>query len=173
MLKKHKTYLKPKRPFDKARIDSELKIKRDFGLKNKREIWKAEAKVKAMREKAKSLIKESEEEQQKLFDQLKKIGLEVNAIGDVLALEAKDYLERRLQTIVAKKGLAPTIRSARQMISHRRVYVDGRVVDKPSFIVPVELEDKIEIKASRKQKKPQSQESSQEENKQEAEAAAQ
>lgn len=153
MLKKHKTYMKPKRPFDKSRIDSEQKIKKDFGLKNKREIWKAEAQVKAMREKAKGLIKESQEEQQKLFGQLKRIGLEVNAIGDVLALEAKDYLERRLQTIVAKKGISPTIRSARQMIAHRRIRVNGKTVDKPSFIVPVELEDKIEIKPSRKQNK--------------------
>lgn len=152
MLKKHKTYLKPKRPFDKTRIEEERKIKKEFGLKNKREIWKAEAKVKAMREKAKGLIKASKEEQEKLFSQLKRIGLDVNSIGDVLALESKDYLERRLQTIVAKKGLAKSIRSSRQMIAHRRVYVDGKIVDKPSFIVPVELEDKIDIKNSKKSK---------------------
>ena len=56
MKRKHKKYSRPKRPFDKSRIDEEAQIIKDFGLKNKREIWKAEAKVKVMREKAKKLI---------------------------------------------------------------------------------------------------------------------
>lgn len=146
MIKKHKTYLKPKTPFDSNRINEEKQIKKDFGLKNKKEIWKAESQVNSMRDKAKRLIKASKEEQEKLFSQLKRIGLDVNSIGDVLSLEAKDYLERRLQTIVARKGIAPTTRSARQMIAHKRIFVDGKIVDKPSFIVPVDLEDKIDSK---------------------------
>ena len=43
MKRKHKIYSKPKRPFDKARIEEEGGIVEEFGLKNKREIWKAEA----------------------------------------------------------------------------------------------------------------------------------
>jgi len=63
MKRKHKTYSRPKRPFDKERIDEEAKIKKEFGLKNKKEIWKADARVKAMREKAKRAITKNPEEQ--------------------------------------------------------------------------------------------------------------
>jgi len=73
MKRKHKIYSRPKRPFDKARIDEEVIIKEKYGLKNKKEIWRADAKVRIMRQKAKTLIKASEEEKQALFEQLKKI----------------------------------------------------------------------------------------------------
>jgi len=147
MKRKHKTYSKPKRPFDKVRIDEEAKIKKDYGLKNKKEIWKADAHVKSLREKAKKLISAKPEEQEALFERMKKIGIEVNSIADVLSLEKKDYLERRLQTIVARKRLSTTLRGARQMISHKKVLVNGRVVDSPSYIVPVVFEGKISLKS--------------------------
>ena len=81
MKRKHKIYSRPKRPFDKARLDEEAKITKEFGLKNKKEIWKAEAKIKSMREKAKKLISAEYEKQEELFNQLKKIGIDVNSIG--------------------------------------------------------------------------------------------
>ncbi len=173
MKRKHKTYSKPKRPFDKVRIDEEAKIKKEFGLKNKKEIWKAEAKIKTMREKAKKLIKAPEEDQKKLFEQLQKIGLKVGSIGDVLALDKKDILERRLQTIVTRKGLATTTKSARQLIVHKKILVEGRIIDKPSYIVPVNLEDKITVKENKKAeiKKKENVEEIPEEDKAEAEKA--
>ena len=145
MKRKHKTYSKPKRPFDKQRIDEEARIKKEFGLKNKKEIWKAEARIKAIREKAKKLISASPEEQHALFDRLKKIGLNVNSIANVLSLDKRNYLERRLQTIVSKK-LATTLKSARQLITHKKVLVNENVIDSPSYIVPVKVEDKITLK---------------------------
>lgn len=151
MKRKHKIYSRPKRPFDKARIDEEVVIKKEFGLKNKREIWKAEAKIRTIRRSAKRLITSTKEEQEALFDRLKRIGLKVNSIADVLGLDKTDYLNRRLQTIVSVKGVAPTVKSARQLITHKRILVNGKVVDTPSYIVPVELEDKIEIKQKTKQ----------------------
>ena len=72
MKRKHKLYSKPKRPFDKARIDEEAEVKKEFGLKNKKEIWKADSKIKSIREKAKKLIGADEKEQKALFDRLKK-----------------------------------------------------------------------------------------------------
>ena len=146
MKRKHKKYSKPKRPFDKTRIEEEAIIKKEFGLKNKREIWKAEAKIKSIREKAKKLISSNKEDQQAFFDRLKKMGLEVNSIGEVLALDKKDYLNRRLQTILVKKELATTIRTARQLISHKKVLVDERIVNSPSYVVPIKLENKISLK---------------------------
>jgi small subunit ribosomal protein S4 len=146
MKRKHKIYSRPKRPFDKARIEEEGGIVEEFGLKNKREIWKAEAKIKIIREKAKRLISAKPEEQQILFNKLNKMGLKVNSISSVLSLDKKDYLRRRLQTIIVTKKLTVTIKQARQLIVHKKVLVDGRAVDSPSYIVPVELENKITLK---------------------------
>ena len=153
MNRKHKQYSRPKRPFDKTRIEEEAKIKKDFGLKNKKEIWKAEAKIKVMREKAKKLISANKETQQALFDKLKKMGLNANSIGEILALDKKDYLNRRLQTILVKKELTTTMRAARQLITHKKVLVDGKAVNSPSYIVPVKLKNKITLKQKAKKSK--------------------
>lgn len=153
MKRKHKSYSRPKRPFEKSRIEEEAKIKKKFGLKNKKEIWKAEARIKSIREKAKRLISSEKDEKQALFDRLKKIGLNVNSIADVLSLSKEDYLNRRLQTLVLRKGLATTPRSARQLIVHKKILVNGNAVNSPSYIVPIDLEDKISLKESDKAKK--------------------
>ncbi len=146
MKRKHKKYSKPKKSFDKPRIEEEVRIKEEFGLKKKREIWKAEAKVKKMRERAKNLISVEPEKQERLFESLKKMGLNVNSISDVLSLDKKDYLKRRLQTVLVNKNMANTPKAARQLITHKKVLVDGKVVSIPSYIVPVELENKIALK---------------------------
>ena len=143
MKRKHKQYSRPKRPFDKKRFEEEAEIKKEFGLKNKKEIWKSDAKIKSIREKAKKLISSNEEEQKKLFEKLQKIGLKVNSIADALGLEKKDYLKRRLQTMVFEKKLTPTINTARQKITHKKVLVNGKIIGSPSYIVPVLLENKI------------------------------
>ena len=150
MKRKHKIYSRPKRPFDKARIEEEKGIVEEFGLKNKREIWKADAKIKSIREKAKRLISAKPEEQKALFNQLNKIGLKVNSISSVLSLDKKDYLKRRLQTVVVEKKLATTSKQARQFIVHKKVLVDGKAVSIPSYVVPVDLENKITLKEKKK-----------------------
>jgi len=160
MKRKHKRYSKPKRPFEKNRIEEEAKLKKEFGLKNKREIWKAEAKIKSIREKAKKLISASPEKQKDLFNRLKKIGLNVNSISDALGLDKRDYLNRRLQTVLVNKKIARTPKSAMQMITHKKIIVGGEVVQIPSYIVPVELENKISVKEkSKKNKKEKTEES--------------
>ena len=99
------------------------------------------------------MISASSEDQQALFNRLKKIGLEVNSIADILSLDKRDYLGRRFQTVVANKKIATTQKSARQLITHKRVLVDGNIVNSPAYIVPTKLEDKITLKE--KKKKPQ------------------
>ena len=153
MKRKHKTYSRPKRPFDKARIEEEAKIKEDFGLKNKKEIWKADAQIKSIREKAKKLISSEEGEKKSFFERLKKDGFNVSSISDVLSLDKRDYLKRRLQTVIVTKNFARTLKSARQLITHKKVLIEGRVINAPSYIVPIILEDKISLKVSRKPKK--------------------
>lgn len=153
MKRKHKKYSKPKRPFDKQRIDEEAGIKKEFGLKNKREIWKADAKINSMRDRAKKLITADPKEQKELFERLRKIGLNVNSIADVLSLEVRDHLKRRLQTVLVIKKLATTPRMARQLITHKKVLVGGEIVNKPSYIVSVELENKISLKPKKQRQK--------------------
>src|SRR3990172_4785504 len=105
MKRKHKLYSRPKRPFDKVRIEEEAKIKEEFGLKNKVEIWRADSAVKNIRSKAIKLIPKTKEEQKALYEKLQKIGLKVNSIADILSLDKTDYLNRRLQTVVFNKKL--------------------------------------------------------------------
>ena len=155
MKRKHKQYSRPKRPFDKARFEEEAKIKEEFGLKNKREIWRADARVKSIREKAKKLISAKPEEQQALFNRLKEIGLNVGSIPDVLSLDKSDYLQRRLQTVLVKKKLAKTPKEARQLIVHKKVMIGKNAVDSPSYIVPVDMEDKISLRVKVKKVKEQ------------------
>ena len=155
MKKQHKIYSKPRRRFDKIRIEEEAAIKKEFGLKNKKEIWRVEAKIDLIREKAKKLVSASLKDQQILFNKLKKIGLEVNSIGDVLSLNKRDILKRRLQTILFDKKIAKTIKNARQLITHKKVLINGEVINSPSYLVPTELEDKICLKKKiKKMKKP-------------------
>lgn len=149
MIRKKKRYSRPKKPFDKLRIEEENKIKEKYGLKNKKEIWKAEYKIKKIREKAKKILTASYEEQKKFIEKLNKIGLNVKNISDVLALNKEDWLERRLQTILSKKyNITPKL--ARQLIVHKHVTVGGVRVNSPSYIIKKGEEDKIEITLKKK-----------------------
>jgi small subunit ribosomal protein S4 len=146
MRKIRKTYSKPRRPWDSARIDEEKKIMKKYGLRRKREIWRAAALLRSFRERARNLAAlKNEEEEKKLLDRLYRLGLlERGAtLNDVLGLTVENILERRLQTIVFKKGLANTIKQARQYIVHGHIGVEDRSVKFPSFLVTRELEDKI------------------------------
>jgi len=147
MRKIRKTYSKPRRPWDKARIEEEAKIMKKYGLRRKREIWRAAALLRSFRQRARNLAAvKNEEEEKKLLERLYRLGLleKGASLNDVLSLTVEDILERRLQTIVAKKGLANTVKQARQFIVHGHIGVEGRRVKFPSFLVTRELEDKID-----------------------------
>ena len=153
MIRKKNRFSRPHKLYDKIRIGQENKLVEMYGLKNKKEIWKAEAKVKYFRNRAKILITSGQDEQKNFFDKLNSIGLLVKRIADVLALNKEDILKRRLATIVWKKGLSKTARHARQMITHKNVLVDGRSIDVPSYLVPVAIESHISVKHSRAKSK--------------------
>jgi small subunit ribosomal protein S4 len=146
-IKKKKTrYSKPKKIYDRDRIEEENKLIQKYGLKNKKEIWKAKSEISRIRRRAKALIQKSEEEKQEFFKKLNKMGLKVKEVADILALTEKDLLERRLQTIVFKKGLAKTPKQARQLIVHKYVLVNKEAINTPSFKITIDLEDKISLK---------------------------
>ena len=144
--RKRKMFSRPKKLFDRTRMDEENVLVNKYGLKNKREIWKAKTAVSKLRRRAKTLIGKSDEEQRAFFDKLTKGGIKIVDISDVLALTEESVFERRLQTFVVKKKLASTVKGARQLIVHKNVLVDGKVVNIPSFVVTLDLEDKISLK---------------------------
>ncbi len=137
MIKKRKTYTKPKNLFDKSRIEGDKELTKRYGLKNKAEIWKAESEVKRIRTEAKRLIIEPEK-QEAFFKNLEIRGLIKDSeatIDAVLSLSKENLLNRRLQTIVFKLGFARTIKEARQLITHRKIKINGKIVTIPSYTV--------------------------------------
>jgi len=144
--RKRKLFSRPKKLFDRVRMDEENVLIEKYGLKNKREIWKAKTVVSKLRRRAKMLISKEIKEQQSFFDKLNKMGLKISNVSDVLALTEEDIIKRRLQTFLFKKKMANTVKMARQLIVHKSVLVNGVVVNIPSFVVTKELEDKILIK---------------------------
>jgi len=145
--KQHKKFTSPRRLFDKARIDEENILLKNYGLKNKKEIWKADFLVNKARNQAKALITASAEKQKEFIERLIAKGLVKKGaqIDDVLALTKEAILERRLQTVVFKKGIAKTAKAARQSITHRHIMVDGEIVTVPSYFVNLYNENKISL----------------------------
>ncbi|MBI2452188.1 30S ribosomal protein S4 [Candidatus Pacearchaeota archaeon] len=148
MIRKKKKYSKPRKLYELGRIKEENALKEKYALKNKREIWKTLAKVNYFRGRAMALAKSNQKEQDVFLNKLKAIGLKTNTLTDVLDLKIENLLERRLPTIVAKKTLANTTRHARQMVVHKKVLVKGKVINSPSYLVPVDEEKFITTKTS-------------------------
>ena len=148
--RKRKLFSRRKKLFDRTRMDEENILVKRYGLKNKREIWKAKSTVSKFRRRAKQLIGADDSEQRTFFEKLNKMGINVVDISDVLALTEENLLDRRLETVLFKKGLANTAKQARQLIVHKNVLVDGKVVNTPSFIVTKDLEGSLAIKVKKK-----------------------
>jgi small subunit ribosomal protein S4 len=146
-----KKYETPKQPWRTERLLEELKIVGEYGLRNKRELWRAASILRKYRKIARSLFVLTEEERLRkesvLIRTLYRMGIlpENATADDVLRLTVRDILERRLQTIVFRLGLAKTIYHARQLITHRHVAVGDRVVSAPSYLVKRGEEEKIKL----------------------------
>jgi small subunit ribosomal protein S4 len=148
MKRQKKKYETPKKPWDKERIEKEKKLKKEYGLKRKKEIWRAEALLRKYRRIARNLIaKRDKEAEKELIRKLNKLGLldEKATLDDVLSLTVENILERRLQTIVFRKGLANSPKHARQLITHGHVFIEGRKIVYPSYLVKRGEEDKIVV----------------------------
>lgn len=164
MLRKKKLYVRPKKAFESARIKDENELVKRYGLKNKREIWKTLAKITYYRRRAKELARAPIEEQEVFFSKLNALGLKANSIADVLGLKVENLLERRLPSVMARKKIASSPKQARQMVVHKKVAVDGNVINIPSYIVPVAFENSILIRQKQKQEQKESSEVREEKN---------
>lgn len=144
--KPRKKYTTPRHPWRKDVLINEMKLMGSYGLRNKRELWKAATVIRYFRHRARSLLAAPpeirEKEEKALIARLTKMGLlkEGARLDDVLNLRVEDYLERRLQTIVYRKGLAKTLHQARQLIVHGHIAVKGRRITSPGYIVSIDEE---------------------------------
>lgn len=147
--KQKKKYETPRFPWRADVLQGELKLLGQYGLRNKRELWRHETTLSKFRGIARSLIGKSPEDRKRMEEELlnclKKLGIlgETAVLDDVLDLKVEDILERRLQTIVFRKGLAKTMHQARQLITHGHVAIGERKVTVPSCLVTREEEEKI------------------------------
>lgn len=148
MKKQRKKYERPLRLWDKQRIEKEKEILKTFGLRRKKEVWVAEALLRKFRRMTKQLAAKKDKKMEKeLIEKMIKLGLlgENASLDDVLGLKVENVLERRLQTILFRKGLTRTAKQARQFIVHGQVRIGDRKISYPSYLVPRDEENKIQL----------------------------
>jgi small subunit ribosomal protein S4 len=139
--KLRKKYSTPNHPWQKQRIEDEAVLMKEYGFKNKIELWKLNSLLRKFKNQIKQLIPkkdaESEDKKKHLLMKLFQYNLikETAIPEDILGLTLKDMCERRLSTIVFKKGLAKSVKQARQFITHEHVMVGDKKITSPSYIV--------------------------------------
>ena len=151
-----KTSVKPKRPFEKERLDSELLLIGKYGLKNKREVWRTQYLLTRIRKAARELLTLEPNDPRRLFegqaliDRMMRIGVlnkEENQLDYVLSLTTQKFLDRRIQTIVHANQFAKSIHQARTLIFQKKIALNKgsryQIINIPSFVVRKENETKI------------------------------
>lgn len=147
--KTRKKYQTPSHPWQKDRLEEEKILMKEYGLTNKKGLWKTDSNLRKVKRQAKKLItsttEQGQKEKQQLLLRLFKYGLaqKTSKVEDILELTTKDFLERRLQTLVFKKGLSRGIKQARQFITHGHIFVNNKKVTVPSYFVSIDEENKI------------------------------
>ena len=139
--KQRRKYETPRFPWRTDILQSELRFLGQYGLRNKRELWRHKTMLSRFREIARSLrgmpAEQRERMERQLLNRLSRLGVlpETAVLDDVLDLALEDILERRLQTMVFSKGLAKSVYQARQLITHGHISIDGKRVSAPSYLV--------------------------------------
>ncbi|MBN1390591.1 MAG: 30S ribosomal protein S4 [Candidatus Thermoplasmatota archaeon] len=140
-----KKYQTPSHPWQGERIKEEKELLMKYGLKNKKEVWKAQSFLRNLREQARTLQAQIRTENVQaikegdlLLKKCSRLGFleEGASLVDVLSIQIDTLLSRRLQTLVYTKGLAGTPKQARQMITHGHIILKDRRVTIPGMIVP-------------------------------------
>jgi small subunit ribosomal protein S4 len=147
--KQRRKYVRPTHPWLIERITEENELCKKYGLKNKKEIWKAKSRLARIRDQAKKLLAQKGEmadrQKKELIVKLNVWGINVKSLDDILALDVNSLLERRLETVVFRRGITSSPGQARQMIVHNHVYVGSHKVSIPSYIVLAKEEDSVRL----------------------------
>lgn len=134
----------PRRPFERERLDRELRLTGQYGLRCKKEIWRYNVVLSKMRRTARLLLTMPETHPRRLIEGAALLRrchdygfLEEskNKLDYVLSLSVPDILERRLQTVVFKTGIASSVHHARVLILQRHIAVGKQIVSSPAFMV--------------------------------------
>lgn len=150
MVKKlKKQYETPNEGWDEERIQNEHNLIEEYGLKNKKEVYKAQSQLRSIRREARKLnASEDEEQREDLINKTQRLGLTKSdaQLEDILTLRVEDFLDRRLQTAVNRRGYSDTVKEARQLVVHGHVYVDGQRVNVPSYLLTKDEEKDVEVR---------------------------
>lgn len=139
-------YSRPRRLWDPQRLEDEKKLKSEYGLKSMRELWIALAELKKYRREARRLLSLSEEERkndaERMLAKLRRLNMlkERADLDDILSLGPRDVLERRLQTLVYRKGMAVSMLQSRQLITHGFIAIEGKNISRPGYLVNIDEE---------------------------------
>lgn len=141
-------YLRPKEIWDSDRIASDGALVTEYGLKNMKELWIAQTRVGRVRRNAREFLSgggTTDTEQKTMIGRLAKYGIakDTATLDDLLDLNERVFLDRRLQSIVARKGMARTMKQARQLIVHGYISISGKKVNKPGYLVSLGEEKSI------------------------------
>lgn len=153
--RQRKKYAKPANPWRVDSISEELRLVGEYGLRNKRELWRTVSRLRKYRTLARSLFRESPEKRSEtekvILGKMNRLALlPSNAVlDDVLKLSVRDFLERRLQTVVYRLGLASSLYHARQLVSHGHVFIAEKKVRTPSYHVLVGEDTEIKTDLQR------------------------
>lgn len=147
--KHRKKYQTPLHPWQGDRITEEKEILKEYGLRRKKEIWRISSMLRRFKSQAKRLVAQQTEqartEEKLLIQKLAKLNLisENAKLDEILGLELKDLLDRRLQAQVCLKGLAKTMKQSRQLIVHGHIRIGDQKVNVPSYLVSMDEENLI------------------------------
>lgn len=149
-----KTYEPPRRPYEKERLDQEMKLLGEYGLRCKREIWRAQLALAKIRSAARKLLTLDEKDPKRLFegDALLRRMVRYGVLSEtekrldaVLSLSTQRFLERRLQTKVFRMNFARSVHHARTLILQRHIRVGKQLVNSPSFLCRTASEGNIDF----------------------------
>ncbi|MBU0684768.1 MAG: 30S ribosomal protein S4 [Thermoplasmatota archaeon] len=147
-------YETPAHPWEGERIKTENEIVMKYGLKNKRELWRAQSLIRSLRAQSRELqarVRTGDPQAKIETDQLlarcarmSLLTAEGATLNDVLVLTTEAVLARRLQTIVYRKGLSYTPKQARQFIVHGHAAIGDRKITIPGYLVRRGEEEQIQ-----------------------------
>uniref|UniRef100_A0A0E0D1A7 30S ribosomal protein S4, chloroplastic n=1 Tax=Oryza meridionalis TaxID=40149 RepID=A0A0E0D1A7_9ORYZ len=135
-------------------LDAELKLVGEYVLRCKRELRRVQYALSCSRNAARELLTLDEKNPCRIFEgeallrRMNRYGLlgeGQNKLDYVLVLTVENFLQRRLQTIVFKNGMAKSIHHARVFIRQCHIRVGRQLVNIPLFMVRLDSEKHIDF----------------------------